>query len=296
MLFVLFLQFYTVSNISIIPTFAAEPTIPNQISGAYPVQSPHLSGVDNSKMRIWLRRGHFGNFGDVVINYDNLLVYPSGYVFSTIFDDKANQHYNYHAYFDIPKTTSHIRFLKIPSDRTTIWETSTTHTISSGDNSKLFHLPDSDQVTETLSTYNTIPFKVTNYFIAKVLEGYLTCSNDSVNGYGAFPEIDSHLIPKTTENGNEIWNVDGNIDVINISDYNGSDGYTVGEYNTSNTGVQVNAQAKYDALLDMYTNNTWTRPISSNPISKEANALLNFSLLIMIATFSGTIIFKKFLN
>jgi hypothetical protein len=210
----------------------------------YPITSGHTAGIDSTRTRIWLYRGHYGtDDAIVVLNIDDTWYSPSGYVHAW---DVGDSHHHYLPYFDIPLDLiigEQFNFLKINMPRTAIWNTSSTLTYATGDSSYLFKLP--EDVGDTL-TKSTVTQTITNWFFAKVLEGYLTCSDNLDNGYSAFSAIDSNFLPRDEE----LWDMVGNLGDIDITDYAGEG--TSGYASSRGTGVQVNAYAKYLALQRMY--------------------------------------------
>jgi hypothetical protein len=214
-------------------------------------------GVDSSRTRLWLYRGHYGTADAIVfLNINDTLYEASDYVHAW---EAGNNHHHYLAYYDVSInliTGKSFNFLKIKNDLTTIWNTSSTLTYATGDSSYLFKLDASSGDTLTKST---VTQSIRSNFFAKVLEGYLTCSDNLDNGYPAFGSIDNNFLPRD----GEFWDMEGNLDDIDITDYagKGTSGYT----SSRGTGVQVNAYTKYEALNDLYTNSgTWTRGILIN--------------------------------
>lgn len=243
----------------------------------------NTGGVDGSRVRLWVDRGNsYGYPGFAVLNVDDVLYKPSGYV------EKHGGYY--YAYYDIALTTIYdkqIKFHKLSDDQTTLLKTSASVTYAYGDNSYLYKIGDDD--TNTLTKQLAVTGTVKNTFLGAVLEGYLTCSSSTDNGYGAFSIMDASFLPKTSPTE---WNMEGLLGNVTIDDY---DGVGTSVYSSSRgTGEPTNALTKYNTLKYMSENSGQFPPtqqqsdvITNIPASvtyRNGAAIMLTAVLLSIAT------------
>lgn len=226
---------------------------------AIPATAGYADGIDQSRTRIWLDRGHY-NTGDATVVLEIVTgskYTPSGYV-------QALNSGIWYAYYDVlvsEITAKDFKFHKYQSaDPNALWNSTTTLNYTTGDSAYLFKVPATDdgQPTDDTLTKGSVVGRIKNTFLAKVLEGYLTCSTSLDNGYEAFANMKSNFIPLT----GEFWDMEGNLSGINITDYAGTG---ASQYSSPRgTGVSVDAQLKYDALRTYYNLAHPGSPISRN--------------------------------
>ena len=233
------------------PEGASKATVTVSRSGdftvsAYKTTAGHTGGIDSSRIRVWLDRGHFGESGITAMNIGDVLHQPSGYV-----QVRTNAALPWFPYFDLPKTLigQSFHFVQLSGDLTLINETSTALTFASGDNNYLFYLPSENQTGDETLNKGTVLGEILNTFFAKVLEGYLTCIDSVDNGYGAFNVMDSSFLPRTVVGEEEIWYMSGNLGGLLIADYESQANYASG---TRESTASTDALEKYDALRSRY--------------------------------------------
>lgn len=224
------------------------------------IQESIKTGVDKELMRIWLDRGfyeqseacnmlQFGEDGEV--NNYSTIYEPSGW--AQFLHEKF-----WLAYFDIPITElisgMVVRVARVSEHRGRIWNTSQFYTWQEGDNNKVLYVGNvgdgEDWNNASLSSgiiddEIQIPVTFTKY----VLEGYLTCSDSEINGYGAFPEMNRTFF----KDADDEWKIVGVSDEVAelgdiiIDDYADKDlAYTGGRVNT------VTGWDKYTRMEMMY--------------------------------------------
>jgi len=240
----------------------------------------YTGGIDASRTRLWLNRGHYGTLDAIVVlNIDDSSYYqPSGYV------QALNSGTNF-AFYDVEVsliTGKPLKFHKVKNDLTTIWNTSTSLTYSTGDSGFLYSIPSIDGVDGNVLTKGALSERIVSTFFAKVLEGYLTCNDSLDNGYLAFPNIDSNFLPRTTVAETEVWNMEGNLGGIDITDYSG-----IGKVDYSaprGIGAPTDGYVKYTAMQAMYNNN----PGGSGARTIQPTPSFNLGLVAIIGTLSLT--------
>jgi len=253
-------------------------------TNTYNTTEGYTGGIDSSRVRLWVDRGdNYGYPGYAVLNVDDVLIKPSGYV---------NKHDGYYyAYYDVVLSSilgKEIKFHKLSDDYATLWNTSATVTYASGDNSALFVIGNGS--TNTLVKGQSVTGSVFNSFVAKVLEGYLTCSSSEDNGHGAFDALDTFLIPG--DGLDDLVLVGALADAPDIIDYAG-----VGETGYADprgTGVAVDPLQKYLALQDMASNGDWTRGIILNePVQEQSLESILIIGILSITALAGFLLITK---
>jgi hypothetical protein len=207
------------------------------------VRTATTEGVDANKVRIWVNRGgHYEDGFEYLLHVEDTYYAPTGYTQALL--DGA-----FFVYFDVDQTAVtfnqvgltvvnnlNVKQVDIPAQQ-----------FVESDNSSLWTV-NYDEGTETWSYEKTfVTGRVLNTFLAKVLEGYLSCSPRLSNGYEAFPYIDSAFIPRKLEGDTEVWDVEGNLDTVMINDF-----ATEADYATGTRGVEIDAYTKYAMLQANY--------------------------------------------
>ncbi|OQA78719.1 MAG: hypothetical protein BWY30_00516 [Tenericutes bacterium ADurb.Bin239] len=173
-------------------------------------QTPSVEGITSNKVRFWINRNsHYEN-----IKYQYL--FEVGGVYYTVTGYTEVYTSTFFLYFDLPlaELLGNIITLYVVDTEGYRVEQLASITYTAQDNSKLWGVH--YESGWKLSSY-AVEGRIKAGFVAKVLEGYLSCSNSIHNGYGAFNLIDQNFIPRV--DGTEEWNVEGNIGDILISDY-----------------------------------------------------------------------------
>jgi len=250
----------------------------------YKTIAGYTGGIDSLRTRIWLDRGHFGDNGITALNIDNILYQPSGY--SQVRVD-SSPYTSWFPYYDILLSTINgksFHFLKLSGDLTSIFETSTSLTYSSGDSSFLFYLPSTDQTGDETLAKGQVLGRITNSFFGKVLDGYLSCSESSDNGFNAFQKIDTNFLPRIEG----VWDMEGELSAIMIDDYANEENYSTGT-----RGNSIDAFTKYQMMQNLYT-------AASNPTqnigyfdNKSSLPLIIGIALVGLTSLAGLYILRK---
>lgn len=217
-------------------------TYVEQVLPPLPEFTSTVEGITNSKVRIWLDRTGKYDFGyTITMKIGEVYYSPTDY-------EAAIHEGRWFAYYDMPLAAftggpnvelvvfSNLKEEKIiPTGNYTI-----------GDNNKIWKI----KADESGVDKGEITERILPKFFAKVLEGYLTCSDSAENGFNAFPMIDTNFLPR---DGEGHWNMQGNLDGNIIIDYAG---VGVGGYGADRgVGEEVDAYDKYVALQNMYNAN-----------------------------------------
>lgn len=240
--------------------------------------TPTTEGITSSKMRIWVNRAeHYaGEPYEYMLRVGDVRYGPTGYEKSLQWDNEYDG--LFFPYFDvnISDFVGKEVGLSVRNAVTGTLEVDIpAQTFNEGDNNKIFKpvlADDWSYVKESLEGL------VHNTFVAKVLEGYLTCSASVSNGYGAFPAIDENFIPRTTnEQGDEVMNVKGFLDQAMINDYANTSDYDEG----TNKTVEIDAWTKYQALQQQYNNNVLSGAMQTRVVATN-NSLLIATIVIAV--------------
>jgi hypothetical protein len=215
--------------------------------GLYFEQAP-TTFVNQDRFRLWVDRGGYESANALVsIQYgntvsDTTVIYsPSGFV------ERSLDYY--YAYFDLPlfSEITQFRIVRLSEKRGTIWTRSPIVTWNTTNHAnRVLFVNDNGNINDVGShslTFGAIQstFNRESNFLAKVLEGYLTCSDDSIlNGYGEFTQMRSTYF----FDGSTLKTIIGQY----VEDGSLTD-YTDGASYTTNRGLRVvNAYDKYVAL------------------------------------------------
>jgi hypothetical protein len=236
-------------------------------------------GVTSSKVRIWLdRSGHYEEGYTWAMKIGTTLYQPTGFEKAL----KLTGSDRFFAYYDMPTSvlTGNIGFSVVNSFLKVEVEIPAV-AFTTGDNNKVWKV---DYVSEAWTlTKGAITERIYNTFFAKVLEGYLTCDANAINGYGAFEELDANFLPRVAE----LWNMEGLLSDVNINDYM----YQM-DYSSGFRPLEVNAYDKYLALQAYYD--------AANPapitLNFDSNAQITTLIIIALAgilTLAGYILLRK---
>ena len=198
-------------------------------------------GVTSSKVRIWLdRSGHYEDGYTWAMKIGTTLYQPTGFEKALKLTDSDR----FFAYYDMPTSvlTGNIGFSVVNSFLKVEVEIPAV-AFTTGDNNKVWKV---DYVSEAWTlTKGAITERIYNTFFAKVLEGYLTCDANAINGYGAFEELDANFLPRVAE----LWNMEGDLGGILIADFDSVSDYATG---TRETVAATDAFAKYEKMQTLY--------------------------------------------
>ena len=200
-------------------------------TGFIGLYAPATAGINESKVRIWLDRSDIHTDGFVyVLRAGTSNLAPTGYEKALVNGNK------YFAYYDVSLNTLKNKtfdFVVLQNG----YMVTNTNTVSYvlGDNSKLLRITNEGGLKINKVAIGSEQ-RIYNTFFAKVLEGYLTCSSSTDNGYGAFTAFDANFLPKSGGS----WNLEGNLGDVTINDYLNIEDYTSGPRSTP-----TNAYEKY---------------------------------------------------
>ena len=240
------------------------------------------TGINNSKMRVWLDRGVYEAAGALVcLQYGSLvsnttrIVAPSGWV-----ENSGVAAGFYYAYFDIPVLTAgqYLRVARLSANRGTLWNVSGTHTWAVGDNSKVFYVGNDWSTLSNGIVADTVTTPVGN-FLKLVLEGYLTCSSSATNGYDAFEQMELSFFKKA----DTTWKISGDLATISIWDYSGKG--TSGYSSDKGTGTTVDGWTKFSALSTLNAGGHLAGNIETSDNSLR-NANSGYFLIIIVSVVS----------
>jgi hypothetical protein len=249
-------------------------------SNVFHVQAS-TNGINANRMRIWLDRGVYEADDALVciqygatINNQSDIISPSGWEVRS--DDY------WYAYFDIPILSAgqQFRVVRLSDKKGKVWTWSSTFSWVAGANSKVFYVGN-DWSTLTNGIISDDVTTNAEWFLPKVLEGYLTCSSSSVNGYGAFNQMKltfftkadgttSKITPGITLGSRTCWDYSG----VGTSGYSSDKG----------TGVQVNALVKYNKMATL--SSVAPGSISSPPLIGGVNLNVSLPTLLLISAIS----------
>ncbi len=216
-------------------------------------------------MRIWARRGSSTYWfqGDeimVVHNHSDQVQYKMNQYDNK--PDGVNSESFY--YVDIPVNTTGFNFCRMDPTTHEIWNWS--HDI------KISDISDITTITTQAFYLNVDSYGKTNwsqgiptphdYFFAKWLEGFSTCSSSSLNGYNAYQGLVNGLYSKLSDTFKNSFRT------VQISDYAydaNNSGYT------SDKNVWTSAGDKWDALGSYYASNASKGLFKSNNLGFLAN-------------------------
>jgi hypothetical protein len=219
------------------------------------VQS-HKGGINLDYMRVWLDRGMYESAGALnALQYgaqgtltDESTIYEaSGYV--KLFEGEEGGHWEHWlAYFDIPTASltagMDIRVARVNNLRSAIWNKTEVHTWSVGDNNKVLYVGDNWDATTLSPGIIGDDKEIPVDFLKHVLEGYLTCSPSTINGYGAFPEMNRTFF----KDADGEWKIVGLLDEVMLDDYASMDTSYTGE----RVEESVDAYEKYLKMEALY--------------------------------------------
>jgi hypothetical protein len=161
-------------------------------------------------------------------------------------------------------------------------------TFASGDNSKLWTVNYNETTKVWSYSKGAVVGRILNTYLAKVLEGYLSCEASLDNGYLAFDLINTNFIP-TVSGGN--WNMEGMLsDPTNtIKDY-----AAIADYSTGTRSVTINAQTKYDMLRTQYEGRAAQGVLSAYyPVQDNTLFMMLFFLSFGMLTYFFLRVFRR---
>ncbi|MDD3938376.1 MAG: hypothetical protein PHU55_01295 [Bacilli bacterium] len=242
-------------------------------------------GISSSKARIWVdRSGHYENDYTWALKIGSTRYQPTGFEKALKLDETNDRWF---PYYDLPISvlTGNISISIVNSLLKVVVEVPEV-AYSAGNNSEIWKV---DYVSEAWSiTKGAITQRIYNTFFAKVLEGYLSCSDSEVNGYMAFGSIDENFLPRTGEP--EVWNMEGDLAGNLIADYETQANYDSG---TREAVVSTDAFAKYEFMRVRYEGSSGAQ-IDVGYFSNDSYVALIIAIaLIGLTSIAGLYILKK---
>lgn len=253
----------------------------------YVTRTPTTEGINSSKMRIWLNRvNHYaGDSYEYLLRVGTTRYAPTGYekalhwnnneggLFFPYYDVNINDFVGKQVGLTVRNSYNGNLEVDIPAQ-----------TFVEGDNSKVI-----EPVYNNGWSYkkDVLRGRIHNTFVAKVLEGYLTCSASVSNGYGAFSILDQNIIKRS---GVDEMNIENNLDQATLVDF-----ANVSNYPSGNRTVTIDAWTKYQAL-QMYYENAQSSKMSLQLVNRTTDSVLTISLVIAILGISALafyIVYRK---
>ncbi len=259
------------------------------------IDPPLPEGIDRNHVRLWIDRGGHYDTTDYmyVLNIGEHNYTPSGYTKALVFGTDGI----YFPYFDLPSaglSGANIEIFVIYSGSNNLIATIGTVPFIAGDNNKLWRVGRNAEDTGFEVTKGALIGRVYASFVAKVLEGYLTCDANTDNGYMAFGQVDANFIPRTTDGeGKEVWDVEGRLSGIMIKDYENEANYLTGERETE---ANTDAYAKYMRMQTLFLANGGTlggAPERVIPVAQSSNNLIMLFGIMFAFGLIGFIAYKK---
>ena len=210
--------------------------------------------ISPSNIRIWFAPGRNWRQGGASFRLENTNSSPSTYYPSTgiwynsltldIYSDGATD-WQMFVYFDVPKTDfadgTTFKFLRYSNDSyTTLWNYGASQTYTTGHNSQVYYYPFDWWDDGTASRDR--PDNVDSGLATLAIAGYLTCENNSENGFSQFNEVAHTWIDSTLDSWNNSKIGNGNLEDHSITDYSGVGSV---QYSSSRNDSTVSALNKY---------------------------------------------------
>jgi hypothetical protein len=245
-------------------------------------------GVNINKLRIWINRNnHYaGTDSRYLLRVGSTFYSMTGYSEALKFDPDDI----YFAFIDIDKSV--VLGKEVGLTITNQYEVKQVdipgQTFASGDNSKLWTVNYNETTKVWSYSKGAVVGRILNTYLAKVLEGYLSCEASLDNGYLAFDLINTNFIP-TVSGGN--WNMEGMLsDPTNtIKDY-----AAIADYSTGTRSVTINAQTKYDMLRTQYEGRAAQGVLSAYyPVQDNTLFMMLFFLSFGMLTYFFLRVFRR---
>ena len=251
-----------------------------------------VAGINNDKVRIWLdRSGHYEEGYSFALKIGTTRYKPTGFekALKLYSDDPVPVQFDrFFVYYDMPVSaltgSIGISIVSTPGNKLHVEIPVVAYT--AGDSNKLWKVSYDEGLDTWSYSKGAITDRIYNTFFAKVLEGYLTCSDSAVNGYMAFNDFDSNFLPKAES----VWNMEGDLSGNLIADYESQANYASG---TRESTASTDAYAKYvymQALYAEYSSSTQNIGYLNN---NNAIALIIGIALIGLTSIAGLYVLKR---
>ena len=199
------------------------------------------------------------------------------------------QYDRYFVYYDLPSSALEgksvgVSIVSTPYNKLHVEVPAVAYT--AGDNNKVWKINLASEVWSI--SKGAIVDRIYSSFFAKVLEGYLTCLESEVNGYLAYDDLDSNLLPKAEG----VWNMEGNLGDEVVNDFaNNQEG--IDNYATGTRGNEVDAYDKYQMMYNLYTAHTVKTQNIGYFENNNAIALIIGIALVGLTSIAGLYVLKK---
>jgi len=264
-------------------------------------KATEAEAIQTSTLRFFIDRTNWENSGAVVkfeygtgLNATNTiesitgtLIAPNGYIENSSMKKTWNQTPNaldnrWYAWYEVPTTIIGKEWIirRFNPDSTTLWNSSSKYTFTEGINNQMWYIWDNWSGTISQGSVDA----TNGAFLKYVLEGYMTCSSDTSNGYGAYPTLNSTYFM----NG-ETPRYSDSLDDDMVNDFS-----LQSNYSTGTKDATVSVATKINAMASLYQAANPTA-VPSTPVHADKNPLAILALVIAaISLTSGYfIIFKK---
>ncbi|MGI6644470.1 MAG: hypothetical protein ACOX28_01745 [Bacilli bacterium] len=274
------LTFDAPNNLFLVPDGETDWVDPNNwhpyVEGEWSVvtKTQTQEGITTTKMRVWLNRsGHYMDGYEYLLHVGETYFAPTGYVNALV---ASNAHF---AYYDVEINDfigKEVSFA-ITNNESVVVKAIPAVYFNSRDNSSLLTINYDEDANTWSYEKGYVEERVYNGFVAKVLEGYLSCSPSFDNGYEAFNLINQSFIPRAyDEQGDEFMDIEGDLDQVTIMDFVNTEDYNDVTKRTS----EVNAWAKYQELERNYNVAHGLTLVTTNNSNTSSNLVLIFTILV----------------
>ncbi len=214
------------------------------------VISDTTPGINSGKVRIWVdRAGHYEYGYKYLLKVGIKYYQPTAYEKALVMGADGR----YFPYYDLSlselmASTAGTIDVVIVNDGAVIQESFTGTVYATGDNSKLWRIDNQDGISTNplVFTKSKVQSRIYNTFFAKVLEGYLTCSNSGDNGYVAFGAFYNNLMAYTPANEHDM---EGSLSDCTLKDFLSTDDYGTG---IRESETSTNAESKLQRMRASY--------------------------------------------
>ena len=248
-----------------------------------------IDAIQTSTLRFFIDRSNWENDGAIVkfeygtsLNATNTiesitgtLIAPNGYIENSAMT-------RWYAWYEVPTSIIGKEWVirRFNSSSTTLWNSSIKYTFTGGMNNQMWYIWNNWSGTVSQGSVDA----TNGAFLKYVLEGYMTCSSDTSNGYGAYPTLNSTYFM----NG-ETPRYSDSLDDDMVNDFS-----LQSNYSTGTKDATVSVATKINAMASLYQEANPTA-VPSTPVHADKNPLAILALVIAAISLTAGyfFIFKK---
>jgi len=248
-----------------------------------------IDAIQTSTLRFFIDRSNWENDGAIVkfeygtsLNATNTiesitgtLIAPNGYIENSAMT-------RWYAWYEVPTSIIGKEWVirRFNSSSTTLWNSSIKYTFTGGMNNQMWYIWNNWSGTVSQGSVDA----TNGAFLKYVLEGYMTCSSDTSNGYGAYPTLNSTYFM----NG-ETPRYSDSLDDDMVNDFS-----LQSNYSTGTKDATVSVATKINAMASLYQAANPTA-VPSTPVHADKNPLAILALVIAAISLTAGyfFIFKK---